>query len=171
MNKNIVLIGMPGSGKTTIGKEVAKRLQIPFIDMDEMIEKKEGKVISEIFDYGEEHFRNLETNCAKELSNRKLCVISTGGGIVKRKENIELLKINSIIVFINRSPEKIVSDVDIQKRPLLKNGIENVYKIYNERIDLYKKYCDLEILNDDTIESAVNKIVNSINKREIFYEY
>lgn len=164
MSKNIVLIGMPGSGKTTIGKEIAKKLNMNFFDMDEMIENKECKSISEIFKNGEDYFRNLETDCVKNLSEKSSIVISTGGGIVKRKENMEYFKKNSIIIFINRHPDNIVMDVDIQKRPLLQNGIENVYKLYNERFDLYKKYCDLEILNDDTIECAVNKIITFIQK-------
>lgn len=164
MSKNIVLIGMPGSGKTTIGKEIANKLNMTFVDTDEMIENKERKSISEIFKNGEDYFRNLETDCVKNLSIKSSIVISTGGGIVKRKENMEYLKKNSIIVFINRHPDNIVLDVDIQKRPLLQNGIENLYTLYNERFDLYKKYCDFEILNDDTIECAVNKIITFIQK-------
>lgn len=163
MSRNIVLIGMPGSGKTTIGSLLAKKLNKKFIDIDDLIEKTEGKSISDIFEIGEEHFRNIESKYAKNLSNEKSCiVISTGGGIIIRKENIDFLKINSIIIFINRPLEKIIQDININNRPLLKRNMEDIYKLYNERIHLYEKYSDLEILNDDTIECAVNKIISSI---------
>ncbi|WP_313339100.1 shikimate kinase [Sedimentibacter sp.] len=165
MSRNIVLIGMPGSGKTVIGKETAKKLNMIFVDMDEMIQAKESKSIAEIFKDGEEYFRSLETDCAKELGNKNSLIISTGGGIVKRKENIDYLKRNSIVVFINRHPDNIVKDVDIQKRPLLSNGIDNIYKLYNERIDLYKKYCDIEVINDKEINDSVEDIIQKLKRR------
>ncbi|HCX61908.1 MAG TPA: shikimate kinase [Clostridiales bacterium] len=167
MRKNIVLIGMPGSGKTAIGKELSKKLNMSFVDMDEMIEAKEGKSITEIFKSGEKYFRKLETDCAKELGSKNSLVISTGGGVVKRKENIDYLKNNSVVVFINRNPDNIVKDVDIQKRPLLCNDINNVYKLYDERITLYKKYCDIEIINDrefiDVTEKIIQELIKKIN--------
>lgn len=164
MIRSIALIGMPGSGKTTIGKKIAQRLGMDFVDMDEMIEANEGKSVTEIFSNGEEYFRNLETDCAKELGSKEASVISTGGGIVTRKENIDYLKNNSIIVFINRHPDIIAEDVDIQKRPLLKTGINNVYKLYNERISLYKDYCDIEIVNDRNIDEVIEEIIQKIKK-------
>ncbi len=159
MSINIALIGMPGSGKTAIGEKIAKKLSMDFVDMDEMIEVNEGKSIAEIFKNGEDYFRSLETDCAKVLGSRESSVISTGGGIVKKKENIDYLKKNSIIIFINRHPDSIVNDVDIQKRPLLKDGVQIIYKLYDERIDLYKKYCDIEVINDKGIDEAVRKII------------
>lgn len=157
--KNIVIIGMPGSGKTTIGALVAKSLNMKFIDMDTFIEKEENMSISEMFQMSENYFRNAETNCAKKLSEENSLVVSTGGGIVKRKENLEYFKHNSIVVFLNRSLENIVSDIDIKTRPLLKENIDNVYKLYNERIQLYKESCDFEISNDSSIQEAVDKIL------------
>ncbi|MGD9567645.1 MAG: shikimate kinase [Sedimentibacter sp.] len=165
MSKNIVIIGMPGSGKTTIGSLVAKKLGMKFIDMDIELVKKENKTVIEMFAISEGYFRDSETNYAKELSQSNSLVISTGGGIIKRKENIHYLKQNSIIIFLNRAPENIISDIDIKSRPLLKESIDNVYKLYNERIHLYKKYCDIEILNDKTIEEAVEKISSVVNKQ------
>lgn len=162
MKKNIVIIGMPGSGKTTIGSLVAKKLGMNFIDMDEMIVKKENKTIAEMFAISEEYFRNSETNLAKELSKENSLVISTGGGIVKRKENIDCFKGNSVVVFLNRQPENIISDIDIKTRPLLREGIDNVYKLYNERLHLYKEYCDVEIINDTTIYEAAEKIAQAV---------
>lgn len=165
MSINIALIGMPGSGKTTIGKKIAQKLSMDFADMDEMIEANEGKSIAEIFKNGEDYFRSLETDCARVLGSRESSVISTGGGIVKKKENIDYLKNNSIIIFINRHPDSIVNDVDIQMRPLLKDGAQIIYKLYDERIALYKKYCDIEVINDGNISDIIKEIIEEIMKK------
>jgi len=162
MNKNIVIVGMPGSGKTIIGSLVAEKLDMQFIDMDKNLELKEQMTVTEMFAINEEYFRNAETDYAMELCNKDSLVISTGGGIVKRKENIEYLKQNSVIVFLNRPVEDIISDIDINSRPLLKESINNIYNLYNERIELYKKYCDIEILNEGTIGETVEKIISSV---------
>jgi len=152
MNKNIVIIGMPGSGKTTIGYLVSNKLNMKFVDMDQYIVQNENKTIATMFDIGEEYFRNVETECAIELSKENSLVIATGGGIIKRKENMDYLNRNSVIVFLNRPLEKIIADIDMKTRPLLKESIDNVNKLYNERFHLYKKYCDIEILNETTIQ-------------------
>lgn len=162
--KNIVLIGMPGSGKSTIGLMLSRKLEMKFVDMDEHIERREQKSIKELFSISEECFRDAETRCAEELSKMDNCIISAGGGIIKRKENIDFLKQSSTIVFINRCVEDIVSDIDMSTRPLLKDGIKKVYDLYDERIELYKEYCDIEILNDGSIQETVNKIINNVEK-------
>lgn len=158
--KSIVLIGMPGSGKTTIGIMLSKKLNIEFVDMDEYIVSMENKSISNMFKISEEYFRNAESICAEILGNKTSLIIATGGGIIKRKENIDYLKQNSVIVFINRPPQKIIQDIDIKTRPLLREGRDGIYTLYNERLHLYKKYCDIEIVNDKTLDVAVNEIIN-----------
>jgi Shikimate kinase len=120
VKKNIVLIGMPGCGKTTIGKELSNMLNLEFCDIDEYIVTTQGKQISEIFENGEEHFREIETKAVEEVSKTFPKIVSTGGGAVKRVKNIEILRENGIIIFINRPIENIASDVDIKSRPLLK---------------------------------------------------
>ena len=157
--KNIVLIGMPGSGKTTIGLLLSKKLNMKFIDMDEYIESAENKSIIEMFEISEEYFRNAESKCAKTLSGESSLIIATGGGIIKREENMDYLKQNSIIVFLNRPPEKITEDIDINTRPLLKEGKNRLFALYRERLPLYKKYCDIEIVNDKTLDDALNEIL------------
>ncbi len=160
--QNIVLIGMPGSGKTTIGKKLSLELGIGFYDSDEYIEEITGKSISEIFLSGEELFRSIETDAIKEIASKTPFVVATGGGVVKNMGNIKALKNDGVVVFINRPIENIASDIDAEKRPLLKNKKENLYKLYHERIELYKKYCDYEIINDRTIDDAVANIVSTI---------
>lgn len=167
MSKNIVLIGMPGSGKTTLGKIISNKLNKDFIDMDTYIEYNEKKPINEMFSISEDYFRDVESKYALEFSKLDSHVISTGGGIIKRKENIFNFKKNSIIVFINRPIENIIRDIDISTRPLLKDGKENLYKLYNERINLYKDYCDIEINNDKDIEEVADTIIIRLEGWEI----
>jgi len=160
--KNIVLIGLPGCGKTVIGKAVSKRLSLPFCDIDEYIEKKEGKLIKQIFLQGEDLFRKLESQAINEASKNCPSVISTGGGSVKLHSNMETLQKNSIIIFINRPVEHIIQDVDISTRPLLAEGAAKLHQLFKERYHLYKKYCDVEVINDTDFDEVVDKIVELI---------
>ncbi|WP_238882158.1 shikimate kinase [Clostridium sp. YIM B02551] len=162
MGKNIVLIGMPGCGKTTIGKLVSEKLQYGFVDMDQYIEEIQGQTIRDMFQEGETFFRDKETTACKELSKCSSKVISTGGGVIKRSENIGYLKENSIIIFIDRNIEDIIGDVNIYSRPLLKEGTGKLYELYEERYDLYKKYSELTIINKGSLEEVAEKIVSKI---------
>lgn len=104
--KNIILIGMPGCGKSTLGKLLAQQLQRPFYDADSVLEEREGRSIKELFAVSEEYFRDAETRTVKYLSGLDGCVIAAGGGVVKRAENIEIFKTSGMIVFLDRLPEK-----------------------------------------------------------------
>ena len=146
--KNIVLIGMPGCGKTTLGKIISKELKLKFYDADHYIEETTKKKISELFEKGEDYFRDIESRVCRELSEKTNVIISTGGGVIKRKENIQNLKKTGIIVFIDRPVKNIIGDVDISKRPLLKDGKDKVLKLYEERYELYKKAADKIVIND-----------------------
>lgn len=161
--KNIVLIGMPGSGKTTIGKILSKNLGLRLIDIDKYIEKGSGRTISEIFKESEEAFRRLEMDAVNKFAKEKGMIISTGGGTIKNYSNIKALKKNGIIIFIDRPVEDIAANVNLGKRPLLKNGIAKLYALYEERYELYKKYSDFQIANDESLEAAVEKIIKIIN--------
>lgn len=163
MGKNIVLIGMPGCGKTTLGKILNKELSMEFYDMDNYIERKTDKKISELFEKGKNYFRDIESLACEELSKNKNVIISTGGGVIKRKENIDFLKENGIVIFIDRSVDDIIGDVDISKRPLLKEGKEKVLKLYEERYLLYKNYADEIVVNNKNIEDTKNKIIDIYN--------
>ena len=163
MWKHIVLIGMPGCGKTTLGKILNKELSMEFYDMDNYIERKTDKKISELFEKGENYFRDIESLACEELSKNKNVIISTGGGVIKRKENIDFLKENGIVIFIDRSVDDIIGDVDISKRPLLKEGKEKVLKLYEERYLLYKNYADEIVVNNKNIEDTKNKIIDIYN--------
>lgn len=163
MNKDIILlIGMPGCGKSTIGKLLSKRLNYDFCDMDKYIEEREGKTIKEIFLLGEDTFRDIESKACKELNNRKKTVIASGGGVVKRKENIDAFKENSTIIYIDRPIENILKDINILDRVIFKDGVEKIYKLYEERYNLYNEYSNYRVFNDKSIEDVLNNIINII---------
>lgn len=159
--KNIVLIGMPACGKSTIGYWLSKKINYPFVDVDRYLEEKENRIISDIFsNEGEEYFRELETKYLKELSEKEGIIISTGGGAVKNKENIDILKENGIIVFLNRTIDDI-SRENHRNRPLLQNP-DNIRKLYDERIKLYRQYADIIIKNDDSMDVIVDRIITAL---------
>ena len=163
--KNIILIGMPASVKTTIGKLLAKKIQSEHYDAARYLEEKEKTRVTNIFsERGEEHFRNLEEKYLKELSEKKGIIISTGGGAVKRKENMDELKKNGIIIFLSRKIEDIAKE-NHKYRPLLQKT-ENISKIYAERIDLYNKYADIIVENDDTLYKVTDKIAEILKERK-----
>ncbi len=165
--KNIVLIGMPGSGKTTIGKLLANELGLSFFDSDQHIEKTQNLTIPQIFEqFGEEHFRALESAALEELSQKVNSVISTGGGIVEREENIDILKKSSVVIFINRPLENLLSDIDTKNRPLLKDGKEKIVGLFERRFELYKKACHAEVLNNDSLENIIKKIISEVKKND-----
>ncbi len=157
--KNIVLIGMPGCGKTTLGKIISKELKINFYDADYYIEEKCNKKISELFEKGEDYFRDVESRACIELAEKENVIISTGGGVIKREENIKNLKKTGIIIFIDRPVRNIIGDVDISKRPLLKDGKDKVLKLYEERYELYKKAADKIVVNDCDLYTLRDKII------------
>ena len=160
--KNIVLIGMMGAGKTTIGNALASRLHKDMIDMDEYIEKKYDMSISEMFEISEEYFREKETQCALEVSKSKDMIISAGGGIIKKPQNMETLSQNGIVIYIDRPIIHILKDINVAHRPLLKDGKEKLNELYDQRHELYMHYADYHFVNDRTIEDIVDKILEVI---------
>ncbi|MDD3430011.1 MAG: shikimate dehydrogenase [Oscillospiraceae bacterium] len=146
--KNMVLIGMPGCGKTTLGKDLANQLNRPFTDMDEQLEKQNGVTITQMCErFGKPYFRQKETDIAKQMADAEGFVISAGGGIVLKEENMALLSKNSIIVFIHRTAEDIISGgVRTDNRPFLQDE-QALYGLYQERLPLYKKYAQYTVKN------------------------
>ena len=153
--KNIVLIGMPGCGKTTIGKLIADELDKEFVDTDSEIIKQINMPISDYFGkYGEESFRKIESEVIKRISAEQSSVIATGGGAVLNPDNIRLLKENGTVVFIDRPLEKLVTTSD---RPLSSNR-EMLMKRYNERYQIYCSSADIKIDAVDELDLNVKAI-------------
>jgi shikimate kinase len=150
--RNLILIGFMGTGKTTIGKRVAKSLGFRFVDTDTLIVRKAGKSIPEIFEKsGEEEFRKLETEVLRECAANSDQVISTGGGIVTRPENLEILESAGYVVWLEASPESIYERVRRNRnRPLLQvdDPRETIRDMLEQRIDLYRKARDLSVKTD-----------------------
>lgn len=172
-NKNIVLIGMSGAGKTTIGRYIADRLNMKFIDTDDKIVVDKGREIDYIFDkYGEEYFRVLERRVIKDISMHNRTVISTGGGVVLNRYNIDDLRINGIIFLLQASVDTIFNNIKASylsdaKRPLLNDGSDlklRIKELYKEREKLYISSADYIInVNDKTIPMIGNEIIFIFN--------
>ena len=152
--QNIILIGMPGSGKTTIGKIIAEKTGRDFIDTDEKIVEKHGDISSIFAEKGEAYFRNLEEDAVKEASQKSGVIIATGGGAVLRPENVNALKQNGVVFFLNRPLSDIVPTDD---RPLSSN-YEALKKRFEERYDTYLSSADYEIHIDGNAENAAAEI-------------
>lgn len=154
--KNIVLIGMPGCGKTTVGKKLAKQTNRLFFDTDVEITNLIGKSPSEIIqEQGEQAFRQIEANVCENLSLKKKAIIATGGGAVLREENVLHLKQNGKLFFINRNIENIKPT---KNRPL-SNTQNKLLEVYNNRLPVYKKAADFEIITDENFNHTITKIV------------
>ncbi len=162
---NIVLIGMPGSGKSSLAKALATKMSLPFVDIDEMITDYIKMPISDFFALeGEAKFREYESLCAIKVSQLQRTIISTGGGIILKEENMQHLTKNGIIFFIERSIESISKNANLANRPLIKNDKDKLVMLYNNRINLYKKYAMHTINNEATLENARDKIIEIYNE-------
>jgi shikimate dehydrogenase len=156
--ENLILIGMPGSGKSTVGKVLAEKLNKTFVDADVEITKKAGISIPEIFSlHGESGFRMIETEVLSTLGRRSGLVIATGGGCVTREENYPLLHRNGTIIWVQRDLEQLPVD----GRPLSKAG--NLMQIYSIREPLYNAFSDLKVANTDSPEDTANTILSLLN--------
>ena len=153
LTTNIVLVGMPGAGKTVVGRKISKKLGREFFDCDELIAKK-GKTPGEIIsEEGEEAFRKIETEVLSEICKKSGVVIATGGGAVTVEENHDIINQNSFTVFINRE----ISLLPTKGRPLSqgKGAIEALFK---KRLPLYQSVCDIEIEAQDEIEKTADAV-------------
>ena len=146
---NIVLCGFMGSGKTVVGKELAKILGVKFVDTDELIEKEQGVAIKAIFaTHGEDYFRDLEYEMCKKVAEMNGVVVSTGGGAMTFKRNVDAIKEGSKVVFLNASFDVICDRIgDSTTRPLFQDK-EKAKKLYDERKDKYLSATDYVINGD-----------------------
>lgn len=157
--KNIVLIGMPGCGKTTIGRALQERTGRVLFDTDEMVERMAGRKIPDIFaEDGEEAFRRLETEALREAGGESGCIIATGGGCVTRERNYPLLHRNSTIVWLRRDLRLLSKD----GRPL--SQAIPVEKLYEQRKERYAEFADFAIENDASVQDAADRILKELQR-------
>ena len=151
--KNIVLAGMPGCGKSTVGKALAKRLSRPFFDADQEIVKRAGKSIPEIFQTeGEAGFRKIETEVLFDLCRQSGAVIATGGGAVTVPKNHGILRQNSLVVFINRD----IAVLPTNGRPLSEQN--DLHEMFRQRLPLYRAVCDYEVDGNSEIQTVTDRV-------------
>ena len=158
--RNVVLIGMPGCGKSAVGRALARRLGKEFLDLDRLIEADAGKPIPRIFaEEGEDAFRALESAAVRKAGARTGCILSTGGGVVTRPENYAPLHQNGVIVHLTRSLEKLPT----AGRPVSQST--DLRELWRRREPLYQSFADLMADNNGSIEDTVHTVLKEVNGR------
>lgn len=157
--QNIVLVGMPSSGKTTIGRIIAERTGKSFLDTDDIIVNEIGMPIAQYFsEHGEAAFRDLESRVLNDASQKGGCVIATGGGAVLRAENVRAMRRNGTVVFLDRAPEKLIATDD---RPLSSSRAA-LERLYAERYNIYKAAADLHIDGNGTPDEVARAALKEL---------
>lgn len=160
MEKNIVLIGMMGSGKTTVGRLLARRLGWELADTDALIEQRTGRSIPDIFARdGEPAFRALELELCRELSGREGLVIACGGGLPMQEEAIAALKENGLVFWLDRDPGETYYGLDVSGRPLAQGGREDFLERYARRSPIYHRWADFILVKPESPEYAQSRIL------------
>ncbi len=158
-DRNVVLVGMPSSGKTTVGRALASKLNREFVDVDELIVKAHGDIPSIFANEGEEIFRLYESDVIAELSKKHRLVIATGGGAVLKERNRLNLRQNGLIVYLKRD----LSALSDEGRPLSQGG--KIKDLFARREPIYRSIAEVSVDNDGSVEDAVNKIVKEVKNR------
>lgn len=166
MDRHIFLVGMPGSGKSALGRRVATKLQIPYLDTDTYLTERTGMNTAQLYEtYGEQAFRDGETRLLQELINATPGIISTGGGVSLREENRRMMKDHGYIVLIDRPIDDIMVDIRAEKRPLLaQKGREEVERIYEERMPIYRGIADVSLDNGNGFHNGLSGLEEIVVK-------
>ena len=163
-NKPVVLVGPMGVGKTTVGRKLAKRLELPFVDTDAVITRNHGDISAIFADHGEPAFREIESDVLVSLLNEP-AVISTGGGAVLHEKSREALSL-ATVVYLSTDGKHIASRLKGGNRPLIKNGISDWRQIYNSRKPLYEQVADLTVdTSNSSLLQTIDAILEGLNKQ------
>ncbi len=167
MHRHMFLIGMQGCGKSSLGKRTAKETGVPFADTDALVAGSIGGTVNDFFErYGEEAFRRAETRVLAELTRAKPMIISTGGGTVMNPENRHIMRSWGSIVLIDRPLEDILGDIKLDRRPDLRpGGLEEVERVYRERIPIYRALADFTLKNDQGYHMALYILTRLVRER------
>ena len=164
VNMHIFLVGMAGAGKTSLGRRLAQNLNVRFVDTDQRVSEMMGMSVNEIFaTFGEPFFRNAETGALIELVGQPPCVVSTGGELCTVAENVTLMKNHGIIIHIDRPLDQIISDIKLDRRPLLAGGThEDVIDQYNRCIGHYRAAADYRLDNSKGFVMGVKNLTELV---------
>jgi shikimate kinase len=163
-DKPVVLVGPMGVGKSTVGKKLAKRLELPFVDTDAVITKNHGDISAIFANRGEPVFREIESDVLVSLLNEP-AVISTGGGAVLHEKSREALSL-ATVVYLSTDGKHIASRLKGGNRPLIKNGISDWRQIYNSRKPLYEQVADLTVdTSNSSLLQTIDAILEGLNKQ------
>ena len=167
LDRHIFLIGMQGSGKSSLGKRVARETGLSFADTDAMVAGSAGGTVNDFFaQYGEETFRKAETGALALLTRARPMMISTGGGTVMNPVNRHIMRSWGTIVLIDRPLEEILTDIKLDRRPTLRDGgLTEVERVYNERIQIYRDLADIVVRNDQGYHMAVYTLSRLVRER------
>ncbi|MDD4752326.1 MAG: shikimate kinase [Desulfitobacteriaceae bacterium] len=169
--QNIVLIGFMGTGKTAIGRIVARMLNYHFVDTDQMVEEATNLTINQLFrKHGEIRFRSEEALVVKKLAGRERLVIATGGGLVLNPENVKLLKQKGIFVLLTADPKVVLERVSRKNtRPLLAKGknMETIMSLFKDRSRFYAEYAEFTVdTSHISLEESAEKIVQIVKEQK-----
>ena len=167
---NIVLIGFRGAGKTALAKILAEKLDMPLYSVDKMIEEKEGKRIRDIVaEKGWQYFREIESQIIEQLADIDNAIIDTGGGVVENSTNIDNLKKNGFIIYVQSSlkdiKQRILNDPDRPKLNPTLDVEDDLTVTYNRRLPLYEEYCDFRVnTSNKSLEQCADEIIKYVNR-------
>lgn len=166
MDRHIFLIGMPGSGKSALGRRVAAKMQLPYLDMDVYLTEVTGMDTAQLYQrFGDQAFRDAETRLLQELVGVTPGIISTGGGTCLRPENRALMKNHGVIVYIDRPLDDIMSNFRAEKRPLLaQKSREEVEALFNERKPIYCGLADITMNNGNGFQNGLSALEEVVSR-------
>ena len=167
LNRQIYLIGMPGSGKSAVGRRVARETGLPFLDLDDWIAGQARISVPEIFEkYGEEGFRRMETGALAFLTREKPGVIAVGGGTPMNPLNRRIMRNWGSVILLDRPVDHILEDLKAEDRPLLKEDPEGkLRELYDLRMPVFRQLADVTVRNDGEFQAVVNLTVRVLKER------